>query len=280
MENLFGDLHIHTVFSDGIFLPEEIVQESLKSGLHTISLTDHDTVDAYHSDSIKNSSIDIIPGIELSADYLTQRGSLREVHVLAYFIDVFHPKLQEYLQDYQVMRYKRAQRMIALLNDMNIPVTMSDLEKKVQKNIYGRLHVARVLIEKGYARTLREVFQNYIGDTCPAYVPKEQKKFQDMINLIHTCNGLAVIAHPGIQGLEKELPDMKRQELDGVEVFHPDHSSSLIQKLLTAANDLSLLITGGSDYHGKTKENLHLGDNKLPYAYIQQLKEAHHARIS
>ncbi|MBN1522345.1 MAG: phosphatase, partial [Candidatus Aureabacteria bacterium] len=132
---------------------------------------------------------------------------------------------------------------------------------------------------KGFAGSLKEAFKKYIGHLAPAYVAKKQKKLPELVKIIRDCGGIPVIAHPGLQGLDKELQALKDSGIEGVEVFHPDHASALTQKLLEESERLSLLITGGSDYHGSAKENLPLGIIRLPCRYAVKLKEAHRARV-
>ncbi|MBN1521559.1 MAG: PHP domain-containing protein, partial [Candidatus Aureabacteria bacterium] len=137
MEKEFADLHVHTIYSDGTFPPEAIIAEAAKCGLKIISLTDHDTADVYLAEGIQSVSsrygVEIIPGVEFSADYYMQSRHLIEVHVIGYFIDIFDQKLKDYFREYQEMRYLRAQAILKKLNAMNIPLQMQDLKKEVKK---------------------------------------------------------------------------------------------------------------------------------------------------
>ncbi|MCK5706313.1 MAG: PHP domain-containing protein [Candidatus Aureabacteria bacterium] len=282
-ENIFADLHLHTVFSDGSEMPEALTDKASSKGLKIISFTDHDTLDAYHKTDIKYLSnkfnINIIPGIEMSADFQRSNGTSEELHILAYYIDTNAKDLNIYLEEYRKMRYERAKEILSKLSNMNISITIDDLNKEVKKNIYGRLHVANVLVEKGYANSIYAAFEHFIGKDCPAYVPKKQLNIIELINLIHNSGGIAVIAHPGNKRNKEEFQILKDRGLDGIEVFHPDHSSKTVKDLLKQAKDLSLLVTGGSDYHGHSKKKVFLGDVKLHLSYFLLLKEAASAYI-
>jgi len=279
MNDSLADLHIHTVYSDGIDTPEEIVSLSESSGLKIISITDHDTVDAYLQQDIisfaSKNNIEIIPGIEFSADYATKDNKNIEVHILGYFIDLLHPSIRKYCEEYQNMRYERAKSIIQKLNSMNVHLKMEDLNKEVKKDIYGRLHIAQALVKKGFVCSLKEAFKRFIGYNAPAFIPKKQRNTIDIIRIIKESGGVSIIAHPGLQGIETELAKLKNIGIDGVEVFHPDHSYAITQRLLEEAKRYSLLITGGSDYHGTNKEKLPLGCSNYSVEYAQRLKEAH-----
>jgi 3',5'-nucleoside bisphosphate phosphatase len=280
-DELYGDLHIHTFYSDGTERPEEILAKIQGKGIGTVSFTDHDSISVYENYSLPELSrqfgMEIIPGIELSADFTNSRGVQTEVHILSYFFDASDKKLKDYLHHYQQMRYERAKQMISRLNGINIKITMEDLDKKVKSKIYGRLHVANVLTQKGYAGSTQEAFQRFIGYGKPAYVPKAQKTLPELTRLIHGCGGLAFIAHPHLQNITGELELLKTQGIDGTEVFHPEQPPAVRERLLQDAGRLSLLVTGGSDYHGTAKDRSPLGEIKTPAIYIQNMRDAHRA---
>ena len=151
--------------------------------------------------------------------------------------------------------------------------------REVKKNIYGRAHVANVILDKGFARSRREVFQSLIGNDCPAYVPKKQKDLKQLTDLIHSWGGFSVVAHPGLQNLQEELTEFKEQGVDGIEVFHPEHSNTVTKRLLEKAEKLSFLITGGSDSHGLAKIGQPPGCTLLEDKYVRRLQEAHNAKV-
>ncbi len=273
----YGDLHIHTIYSDGTERPDEIFLKAKTEGINCISITDHDTLRAYEEYDFEELSqkyeIEFITGIELSADFADENNHIKDVHILGYGINPFCKAIISYCNEYQNMRKERAKKMLKKLNQMNINISWEELENSISHQIYGRLHIAKLLVKKNYVSSIKEAFDNLIGYDSPAYVKKEQKDVRGICELIYSCKGIPVIAHPGLQNLEKNIKKLKEYGIKGIEVFHPDHDENMKNLLLNLCKKHNMLVFGGSDYHGSSKENIHIGTIKLPYEYIEKFKE-------
>ena len=243
------DLHLHSSVSDGVLSPAEVVTKAVELGLTVISLTDHDNVDGI-TPALKAAedypSLTLIPGLEVSTD--TSTG---EVHVLGYYIDHTNPELLTALKKLRDSRLGRAQKMIAKLSGMGMPIEWERVKELSGNGSVGRPHIARALLEKGYIDTLKEAFSKYIGFGGPAYVSREKMTPAEAIELITRADGLAVLAHPlGIPDLDTLLKTLVKAGLTGIEVYYKDYPDEDRERLAKMAEKHGLITTGGTDYHG------------------------------
>jgi predicted metal-dependent phosphoesterase TrpH len=132
----------------------------------------------------------------------------------------------------------------------------------------GRPHVARALVAEGWAVDVRDAFDRYLGAGRPAYVAKEQLSMRDAIEMIHDAGGLAVLAHPGGSGTRERLEALRALGLDGVEVKHPSHSPADTTRLRTLSDQLGLLPSGGSDWHGASDGPRTIGMMHVPAEWL------------
>jgi 3',5'-nucleoside bisphosphate phosphatase len=272
---MFADLHLHTNFSDGTYTPEELVAQAARNHLAAIALTDHDTVEGCERAAIacKAVEIEFIPGAELTAEQ-----NDNEIHILGYFLDTQNKKLLEEIAKFQTVRQQRIHEMVARLNALKVPLKVEDVIKLASCRSPGRPHVARALVKAGFCSSLDEAFERFLKKNRPAFVPKAKISSQVAIELIHQANGLAVMAHPGLNRTDEVIPDLVEAGLDGIECFHTKHSTAVSEHYLEIADKYNLLVTGGSDCHGMSKGKPLIGTVKLPYQHVEKLKEAVAAR--
>ena len=271
----FADLHLHTLFSDGTFTPEELAARGGDAGLSAMSLTDHDTVEGCErmGRACRKLGIEFIVGTELTAEFED-----KEVHLLGYFLDPHNQKLVAEIKKFQEVRRSRIQEMTALLNKVNIPLRAETVFALANCRSPGRPHVARALVEQGLCPSMEEAFDRYLKKGRPAWVPKCKISALDAIALIHQAGGLAVIAHPGLNHCDEIIPLLAVQGVDGIECFHSKHTVKMSKRYLAMAARLKLLVTGGSDCHGFSKGQPLIGGVKLPDVYFQKFKAAHLSR--
>jgi predicted metal-dependent phosphoesterase TrpH len=274
---MFADLHLHSHFSDGTFSPEEIVARGHKSGFAALALTDHDTIEGCPrmAAACGAEGIEFITGSELTAEHKDI-----ELHILGYFLDATNEKLRAELARFQVVRRNRIREIVARLNELKVPLQADEVFALANCNSPGRPHVARSLVKGGHCKSSDEAFERYLKRNRPAWVPKAKLPAADAIKLIHQAGGLAVMAHPGLNRADDLIPDLVAAGLDGLECYHTKHSNSVTRRYLEMAEKLKLLVTGGSDCHGKSKGKPLIGTVKLDYAHVEKLKQRRAERAS
>ncbi|HZZ44475.1 MAG TPA: PHP domain-containing protein [Tepidisphaeraceae bacterium] len=276
--NAYVDLHCHSTASDGTMAPAEVVQLAKRSGLSAMALTDHDTIGgiAEAAEEAKKVGVDFLPGIEISAEFPAP-GTL---HLLGYGVDPQSAVLLDLTKQLLEGRDNRNPRMVARLNELGIRVTMQEWEAESGGVVLGRPHLAKILVQKGYVKTIKEAFDKYLGTTGAAYVDKERLGPQRAMELIRESGGVAVLAHP-IQlrtgndaELDRVVKDLVDLGLQGIEVIHSDHDAAWVEKVGELAGKYGLIKTGGSDFHGRTKEAISLGvanGRKVPREWYEGL---------
>jgi hypothetical protein len=265
----FADLHLHSRFSDGTYGPEELAEQARRYGLAAIALTDHDSVEGCPgtAQACEAAAIEFIPGIELTAE---QEGN--ELHILGYCMDTQNPRLLTEIARFQAVRQNRIREMVERLNRMSVPLSADAVFALANCRAPGRPHVARALVAAGLCQSLDEAFERFLKKNRPAWVPKFKMSGEKAIELIHQAGGVAVLAHPGLNRTDEVIPSMVEAGMDGIECFHTKHSTVTTERYLELANRFHLLVTGGSDCHGKNKGKPLIGTVKVPYQYVEKLK--------
>jgi 3',5'-nucleoside bisphosphate phosphatase len=265
-----ADLHLHTNFSDGTFTPEELVLQAQNVGLSCIALTDHDSVEGCPRAAAAAAAVNMefIPGTELTAEH-----DEIELHVLGYFLDIHNEKLLSEISRFQAGRQQRIHQMVARINELGVPLQVESVFALANCQSPGRPHVARAMIKAGLVRNLDEAFDRFLKKGRPAWVPKSKISALDAIELVHQAGGLAVMAHPGLNRTDEIIPALVEFGMDGIECFHTKHSTTMSERYLEIADKYNLLITGGSDCHGFSKNKPLIGTVKLPYSHIEKMKE-------
>lgn len=268
-----ADLHLHSTHSDGTFPPSRIVAEAKARGLGCLALTDHDTVRgiAEMQAQCRRAGLEFIPGIELTAHV-----EEREFHLLAYFpcSDGWKdPAFAAEIRRFSEARVQRVHTTVARLNAVGVPITATEIFSISGAGVPGRLHMAKALVQAGHAQSVEDAFARYLRKGQPGFTPKFRLGVAEAIQLVHRFGAVAVFAHPGIAGLDPWLEDFLRCGLDGIEVWHSRHRPSDVERYQAFARAHGLLQTGGSDCHGLAKEEILIGSVRLPYEYVERLKE-------
>ena len=243
------DLHTHTTASDGVLSPSQLVALASAANLDALAITDHDTV-AGLAEGVQaglSHSVQIIPGIEVSCS-----ASGVPCHILGYFIDYQSSKLSDYTSRAIRAREDRMHEMLSRLANQNVMGDMDDVVKEAgpECSSLGRPHLARALVTKNYASSIGDAFDRLIGDGPPAQVSIRVLEANEAIGLIRDSGGIAVWAHPRLEVLQELLPELVTAGLRGLEVYRPKSSPEHVRKVKTSAEEMDLLVTGGSDWHG------------------------------
>lgn len=265
------DLHIHTTASDGKYTPEEVIRNAASRGLKAISITDHDTVDAYSDGKVFEIAgevgIELITGIEFSC-FMDSRS----VHILGYFIDTASPELAEAINVQKNERIIRMGKMVKKLHEMGMTKVDYDEIISAAGSSVGRPHLARHLMNKGYCKDFTEAFEKYIGEGKPAYVKRESLTPCDMISLIKKLGGISVVAHPKLIEDDSKLTNLIKCGIEGIEVVCPSHSRSDEYRYGRLADENNLIRTGGSDFHGSNSSEC-IGTSGMSYEDFLKIRK-------
>jgi 3',5'-nucleoside bisphosphate phosphatase len=274
------DLHLHTTHSDGSCTPTEVVNMAHHAGVTALAITDHDIMTGV-TEAItagQQCGIEIIPGVEISS-----LAGTSELHVLGYFLDQQDPDLLARLKTLRDARHRRNPQIIERLQTLGIDITYDEVRALAGSDSVGRPHIARALMDKRVVASAKEAFDRFLAEGKPAYVPRELPSPAEAICWIKAARGLAVLAHPTwVKVAEQSLVDLVRQlkadGLDGVEVYYSTHAARQTREYLSLAQQLGLLVTGGSDFHGLTKPDIDVGIGKgtlhIPISLLPKMKEA------
>lgn len=261
-----ADCHCHTVFSDGTLSPEALLLLAKEKELTGLSITDHDTIDAYPIalSLAKQLGITLVPGIEISAHY--QNTS---IHVLGYAFDLSNPALTRFCQKLQADRTERNHKILAKLAKIDLPVSMAEITERFPLGTIGRPHIANLMVEKGYVKTMQKAFERFLGEKKRCYVGDLTVTVPQAIDVIHEAGGFAVLAHPhGFRA--KVLNALCDMPFDGIEVYYGQLSLKQEHPILSIALRKNWLITGGSDFHGEKKSYHGLGCSFTPHETFEQ----------
>lgn len=265
------DLHLHTTVSDGTLTPAALVRRAAARGLKYIAVTDHDTLDGIDealATAAEYPGLTCIPGIEISTETATG-----EAHVLGYFLDHRDAALNRRMRHLQQSRQQRAERMVAKLNGLGLPLEIERVRELGGDGSLGRPHVAAAMLELGYISEFAEAFKKYIGRGGPAYVPREKITPLEAVEIILKARGLPVLAHPFTVGaVAPMVADLAAGGLVGIEVYYAEHSAEQISEYLALAVKHDLIVTGGTDFHGiATRREPDIGDLEIPDTVIPAL---------
>lgn len=273
------DLHVHSTRSDGTLTPTQLVDYAIEKKLSAFALTDHDTIEGL-SEAINyaaDKEIEVIPGIEFSTEF---KG--HDIHIVALYVPYTDMSFVEHLKEFQDSRDLRNQKMCLKLAEHGISVTYEQLLAEFPDSVLTRAHYANYLVKCGYCSSRAEAFERYIGDQAPCFVPREKITPVQAVQFIKKYHALAVLAHPTLYHMSKYVLDdlvseLTSHGLDALEAVYSTYSASEEREMRALAKKHNLLISGGSDFHSKNKDNIDLavgrGHLYVPYEILQNLKE-------
>lgn len=257
-----ADLHCHSLFSDGVERPADLVKRALDAGLSALALSDHDAVHGLPEleAAAKGTGLVTVAGAELSA-----RCDGDDVHVLGLFIDPGEPELVAKLAAMREARDHRAEAMVVKLAAIGLPLDLSKIREVVGDGAFGRPHVARAMVAAGYAKDFGDAFDRFLTRGKPGYVPKPKWTLPEAISAVRRAGGLAVVAHPvWYTDPEKVVAQGCEAGLDGLETLHVDHNSAKEGEFTRLAARFRLLVSAGSDFHAPGEGRPGVGARRLP----------------
>jgi predicted metal-dependent phosphoesterase TrpH len=257
------DLHTHSTSSDGTDSPTELVNKAISKKIDVLALTDHDTTrgwdEARHSllSHLSQTSMQLVQGAEISC----QDAEGISIHMLGYMFDTEFQPLLEVLERTRENRVSRMERIIARLNEAGIEISLEDVHAQRKGDAtLGRPHLADALVARGHVASRDEAFAALLHNKSKFYINHYSPSPTEVIRLIKSAGGVAVIAHPLASQRGRTIKiDLIEQlveaGLDGIEIYHRDHSDDEKVQLLQIAKKNDLIVTGSSDYHGTGKQN-------------------------
>jgi hypothetical protein len=283
----YVDLHIHTVHSDGCYSPTQIVMMAAEKGLKAIAIADHDSVSGIDEAKAMGSQlgVEVVPAVELSIGF----RDYHDIHLLGYYINHQDKTFTTKLSEFRKVRDLRGKAIVEKINgklasERKAPISYDELIDSAQESL-GRLHIARLLVQRGHARTVQDAFVRYL---LPCNVPKRYFPLQEALAEIARIGGVSVLAHPQSVSDDRRvlntlIREMKQMGLDGLEVFNNLCFKDDMIFLESLCRELDLAMTGGSDFHGFEDDvQIGIGRGALAVAYhlLEPLKSLASSRTS
>lgn len=271
------DLHCHSVFSDGTMTPKEILDLADEINLGAVALTDHNTSRGLRSFVKESNSHKVIavPGCEFSTDFF---GT--ELHIVGLFMpnDTWYD-IESYVGLMRERKVASNYQLIDRLNKAGYSITFEEVAASTEADTFNRAHVAAVLMKKGYVESVSVAFDTILSEGAGFYIPAKRLDALGTVRFIKDCRGAAVLAHPFLNldenGLVNFLVRAKSVGLDGVETHYSKFDKATTKKAEEIAEELGLLQSGGSDFHGSNKPDISLGtgmgDLCVPFEFYEAL---------
>jgi hypothetical protein len=242
------ELQSHSTVSDGQLAPAEVVAEAAQAGVTTLALTDHDAIAgvAEAAEAAGKLGVELVPAIEMSCVH----EYAEDLHVCGYWIDL--GAIAAACERAQQERVNRAGEIVEKLREEGFELTLEDAVREAGDALsIGRPHIARAA---GATGDLGPFFEQYLVPGAKAFVPRRWPTAEQAVQTIKEAGGVAVVAHPywDISDPAEVEELIRALDVDGVEAFYPTHSKEQTEHLLKLCDELDLIPTASSDYHGPT----------------------------
>lgn len=274
----YCDLHIHSIYSDGTYTPEQIYRRASSLNLKAIVICDHDNFEALSEsyELSKKYNIETMSGVEISCMYNNE-----ETHILGYGFDPNKKSIKELVKRQMKERMDAVKKMITLLDETyGFKMSFKELKALIhpKSKFLGRPHIAKMLYEKGYVPNKKGAFtKDFIANHGKCYIPTGTISIPEVSQAIKDSDGIAILAHPHYfqnkPFTKEQTAEYIKVGLDGIEAFHRKFRASDSQHYINLANELAVIYTGGSDCHGDLYKPVAMGTKKVPYEVFENLKK-------
>jgi len=266
-------LHTHSKYSDGSFTPKEVVRMAKEAGLSAIALTDHDTHAGIKEakEEAEKLGIHFIPGVELSTKFKEGSFAKTDIHILCLNFDLQNEKFNKNLEKIREDRHNINLKIIEAFKAEGIELKYEEILEKAGVGVVMKVHFVEVLIDKGYASSHEEAFKRFFSGPIPTNIVSRVLEPRECIEIIKNSGGLSFLAHPFRYKMDTGalIDELTSLGIDGVEVIYPTHSEEDTEFLMQKAKENNLMMTGGSDFHGASRERITLGCVNVPYSFIE-----------
>ena len=247
--------------------------EAERADLTALAITDHDIVSgvAPARASALDLDLEIVAGVEFSTNLENH-----EIHMLGLFVDDANDELIKCTDQSRRFRRQRAIEIVERLNSLGIDVEFTAVESAAGCGSIGRPHIAKAIVEADEKTdNVNEAFRRFIGIGRPAFVPKLTVGAEEVISVVHRAGGVAILAHPASSRVQPDqIGALAELGLDGFELVHPTYTSNARKKFKRLIDDMGLLPSGGSDFHGPPVGTSRLGEYAVSLQWLEALREA------
>ncbi len=273
---LAADFHLHSNASDGCDSPRRVMTRAREAGLKAISLTDHDTVAGLGEAraEAERLGLEFIDGVELTSSH---EGRL--IHILGHFICPENSRLRERISKCMGDRRVRMDQMLEKLDSLGISIDSADFYRTYGDTSIGRGQLSAYMVKKGIVHSTREVFERFLEEEAPAYVPLETLVPLEVVELIRGAGGTATIAHPLLSDADNLIPALVSGGLSAIEVEHPAQDEDARGRYRALAERYGLIPLGGSDCHGAVPGPKRMGSVRLPLHLVEVLRARRPAAV-
>ena len=269
------DLHTHSIRSDGVLTPTDLVRRAAARGVTTQALSDHDTLlgVAEAQAAGVQAGVRIIPATELNTE-----SEWGDVHILAYFVDPDDEPFEAKMKWLRENRGRRVELMVEKLGALGYPISIARVREIAQGGSLGRPHIAQALFEAGHVPTYDAAFDTLIAKDAPAYVSRVGLDPFEAVRLVREHGGVSSLAHPFTAlRLDELVPGLVAEGLSGIETYYGSHTPEFTAQCLRLAKNHGLIPTGGSDFHGRGEHGSDLGGTFVPPETIAALESVYHS---
>lgn len=256
------DLHIHTSHSDGTDSLEKVLDKAYSIGLEYISITDHESMEAYkYIEEMNKYKLKIIPGLELHTYYKGQ-----EVHLQAYGLDYKNSQIASYLEELREGRSQVAYESVRMIRKKGIDLKWEDVQEIAGADVaITKGHVIRALADLELDN--RDFYYDFFNPLGRYYIDYKENPFSEAFEIVESNKGKAFLAHPGLINNDNLVIDIMKKFRPGLEVYYYYYGkerNSLIEKYKTISEEYATIYSGGSDYHG------HITPTELGGIYVPE----------
>ncbi len=272
------DLHSHSNFSDGTLTPTQLIKLAEKQGLSALALTDHNTSGGLREfmEAGKKSDVIAVPGCEFSTEW---KG--KEIHIVGlFFAEKYWNEIEDFLELARLAKHNSNVMLIDRLREGGYDVSIEEASALTEGDDFNRAHVARILMSKGYVKSVSEAFDTILKEGKGFYTPAKRLTSMATIRFIRTFGATAIMAHPLLnltyQEMNEFLPMAKDAGLNAIETRYTEFDEEMTQMAVSLAQTYDLKQSGGSDFHGATKPGISLGTGRgnlfVPYSFYEEMR--------
>lgn len=259
--NFIVDLHTHSTCSDGTLSPEKLVDEAADTGLTALALTDHDTISGIERAALQAQTRKMLflPGVEIEIAW--EPG---EFHLLGLGLQNPTDEFRDALEELARFREQRNREIVDRMNEMGIEADYEEIKELSEGAVIGRPHFASFLVNRKIVKNKQQAFDSYLAKGRPFYSPKGSLELKRAIRLIKDSGAIPILAHPlslyvSWGKLPELIRDFRDQGIAGLEAWHPLARVAECERLEELGKSLGMVVTAGSDYHGASRQERHLG---------------------